>query len=305
MASIRDWFARNFTTRTGLTNLVKETALWANPVVGATYTGLNIATGADPIENTYNPTKGRNSDVPLGTYDSKASADAYSPYFGQTPGPWKSGYVPYNPRELNYALSTPEQKQEIIDAYRSVTSNPAVEDFFDTLGDIPMVGQVTDKIQDMFTTILDDEQTRIDVANGTDGGGGDGGGGGSGDGSGEPDVTNLNSEASILGFLQDLLSQGNPNSVGDMPMESDIGMEAELNPIQMLAMKVKTLNPMAGQELWNMANLPLKQIIELYSFRYDICLASNNRERRPNYGIRLQRPKAFRKGRKRIQKRYA
>lgn len=120
------------------------------------------------------------------------------------------------------------------------------------------------------------------------------------------DFKNLDSESKILDFLQGLLSEGVDSSQASLPMESDIG--GELNDIQMLAMKVKVLNPQAGQELWNMSNLPKQQIMELYQFRYDVCLATNMQGRRQNYGMGLQRKRAFRKKaskRRSIQSRYA
>lgn len=118
----------------------------------------------------------------------------------------------------------------------------------------------------------------------------------------------------IMNFLSNLLA-GNSQNVesGIVPGIDDfIDSSHELNEIQMLAMKVKSLNPMAAKELWNMSNLPKEQILEVYHFRYELSLATpNTRERRQNnYGMGIQRKAPYKKRiqsqkRKRLQKRYA
>lgn len=111
----------------------------------------------------------------------------------------------------------------------------------------------------------------------------------------------------VLEFLQGLLDE-EEDTVSEPDLDIDVSDQNQLNAIQMIAMKVKAINPELAQELWNMSNLPLNQLIEVFNFRYDLCLSSNFNERSNQYGIRK---KVFRKKsqkfqpRKRIQKRYA
>lgn len=116
----------------------------------------------------------------------------------------------------------------------------------------------------------------------------------------------------IMNFLSNLLA-GNSSNVesGIVPGIDDfIDNSHELNEIQMLAMKVKSLNPTAAKELWNMSNLPKQQILEVYHFRYELSLASPiNTERRKSRYVSTKmekRRKPFQKRKaKRFQGRYA
>lgn len=88
-------------------------------------------------------------------------------------------------------------------------------------------------------------------------------------------------------FLESLLAQ---NAIVDSPtpqLDTNMSNKSNLNDIQMIAMKVKSLNPKAAEELWNMSNLPLDQILEIYTFRYDLSLQIQQ-ERSKYYGMGLQ-----------------
>lgn len=277
MSWLSDWASRNFTTRVGITNLIKEAALYTNPTVGITYDIASGITGADPIRNIYDPTKTANSDVPMGTY-SKITQEQINKAMDYDAGL-------YNMPELSSKF-TPSANQNIPQEAVDAWYEEGALDYNNN----PSAILESEDIWKETEQIIKNKDTNPNP-------------------NPDPNTNNedLNTEQGVLGWLQSLLEQGTESSQGDMPMEEDVSLENELTPIQMLAMKVKSLNPQAGQELWNMSSLPIEQIIELYSFRYDICLASNKKERRNSYyGMGLQKQKAFRnKAKKSLQSRYS
>lgn len=109
----------------------------------------------------------------------------------------------------------------------------------------------------------------------------------------DPTISLNDDDQSLLDFLNGLLG-GIPQASSTPALDENIaGVDTgELNDIQMIAMKVKVINPAMAQELWNMANLPIEQVLEQYTFRYNLSLAISG-ERRESNGIRLQKKQKF------------
>lgn len=94
-------------------------------------------------------------------------------------------------------------------------------------------------------------------------------------------------ETDILSFLNNLLTTN--ESTSSSPNLSQLATtKSQLNPVQMLAMKLQNIDKDLAEWIWNMSELPLEQIAEQVEFRYNLSLA-NQYERRNYNGMGLQK----------------
>lgn len=175
--------------------------------------------------------------------------EAAKDYLGLKPKPEETN--PYEDPEYNPYIE--EDPQNIVDIYNRFSSNPAVSDFFDSLDDIPIIGQVAEKIKGAWDDIAETKQEEINKEDPSSGG-----------------------NPSIVDWLNSLMTENSDGiltpSLDAMPLPDG----NELSKIQLIAMKIKSINPTLAQELWNMSTLPIKQIIEVFNFRYDVALSQSN-----------------------------
>lgn len=116
----------------------------------------------------------------------------------------------------------------------------------------------------------------------------------------EESTTETSGTNDIKDLLEEIIGEQATPVVPSIDM--DTAQPLMLNKIQMLAMKVKATNPKLGQQIWNMAKMPIKQTIELFEYYYQLASMqpqqryTKYKERRYNNEIRKKM------GRKKAQK---